>query len=497
MAESANFLAVDLGASSGRVLLGTLTGERFELRELRRFANGPVRVRDSLYWNPLELWRQLQEALQGYAREIQVPLAGIGVDTWGVDFALLDGRGDLLGNPHHYRDARTDGVMERVFGRVPKTELYRRTGVQFMQINTLYQLYSIKGSAQLRAAETLLMMPDLFHYWLTGEAVGETTVASTSQLLDAPTRRWDNDLLETLGLPGHILPPLVPPGTVLGTLHPSVAKDTRLSPDTPVIAPASHDTASAVAAISGGGMFISSGTWSLVGTEIAEPVLSTEALALDFTNESGVGDGKRGSVRLLKNVAGLWLLQECRRQWTSAGQGATWEELLSLGEQAPAFHSLIDPGAETFLNPDSMPDAVRTFCRDHGEPEPQSVGELVRCCLESLALKYRSVLDDLESLTGTPMDVVRIVGGGSQNTLLCQYTANACRRPVVAGPAEATALGNLMMQALARDFLPDLGAARAVASASGEQTTYEPQHSEAWDDAYGRFYRLLASTRSK
>ena len=491
MAETANFLAVDLGASSGRVLLGTLSGERFELRELHRFTNGPVRVKTSLYWNPLELWTQIQNALSKYARDVTAPLEGIGVDTWGVDFALLDGRGDLLGNPHHYRDKRTDGMMERVFEHVPKLELYRRTGLQFMQINTLYQLYSMRESPQLAAAATLLMMPDLFHYWLTGEAVGETTVASTSQLLNATTRAWDTELLEILGLPGHILPPLVSPGTVLGTLHPGVAKDTQLSPDTPVIAPASHDTASAFAAISGGGMFISSGTWSLVGTEIAEPILSTEALALDFTNESGVGDGNRGSVRLLKNVAGLWLLQECRKQWAAAGHNATWEELLALGERAPAFHSLIDPGAETFLNPDNMPDAVRTFCREHGEPEPQSIGELVRCCLESLALKYRSVLDDLEALTGTPIEVVRIVGGGSQNTLLCQFTANACRRPVVAGPAEATALGNLMMQALARGFLPDLGAARAVASASGKQTTYEPQHSEAWDDAYSRFRKLL------
>ena len=491
MAESANFLAVDLGASSGRVLLGTLTGERFELRELRRFANGPVRVGTSLHWNVLELWAQIQEALQRYAREIQGPLEGIGVDTWGVDFALLDGRGDLLGNPHHYRDARTDGLMERVFERVPKAELYRRTGVQFMQINTLYQLYSMKESPQLAAAETLLLMPDLFHYWLTGSIYGETTVASTSQLLDAQTRQWDTGLLEALGLPGSILPPLVSPGTVLGTLHPGVAKDTQLSPDTPIVAPASHDTASAVAAISGGGMFISSGTWSLVGTEIAEPILSTEALARDFTNESGVGEGNRGSVRLLKNVAGLWLLQECRKHWATEGHNASWEELLALGERAPAFRSLIDPGAETFLNPESMPDAVRTFCREHGEPEPHTIGELVRCCLESLALKYRSVLDDLEFLTGTPMEVVRIVGGGSQNALLCQFTADACRRPVVAGPAEATALGNLMMQALARGFLPDLTTARAVASASGEQTTYDPQHSEAWEEAYGRFRGLL------
>ncbi len=494
--DTANFLAVDLGASSGRVLLGTLTGERFELRELHRFGNGPVRLGKasgtSLYWNPLELWSQIQGALSKYAREDGTALAGIGVDTWGVDFALLDESGNLLGNPHHYRDPRTDGMMEQVFRHVPKPELYRRTGLQFMQINTLYQLYSMRGSAQLEAAKTLLMMPDLFHYWLTGEIYGETTVASTTQLLDAKTRQWDTALLEALGLPSHILPPLVTPGTVLGTLHPGVAHDTHLSPDTPVIAPATHDTASAFAAISGSGMFVSSGTWSLVGTEIAEPILSPEALALDFTNESGVGDGTQGSVRLLKNLAGLWLLQECRRQWISEGYDYSWEQLLALGERAPAFRSLIDPGAETFLNPENMPDAILKACRDHGEPEPDGIGALVRCCLESLALKYRSVLDDLETLTGTPLEVVRIVGGGSQNTLLCQFTADACRRPVIAGPAEATALGNLMMQALARGFLPDLAAGRAVVAASSPQTHFEPQHGEAWENAYGRFRSLFS-----
>ena len=491
--DTANFLAVDLGASSGRVLLGTLMGERFAVRELRRFDNGPVRLGKgrlgtSLYWNPLGLWSQLQGALSSYARELKTPLAGIGVDTWGVDFALLDESGNLLGNPHHYRDARTDEVMEQVFERVPKLELYRRTGLQFIQINTLYQLYSMKGSAQLEAAQTLLMMPDLFHYWLTGEAYGETTVASTTQLLDAKTRQWDKALLETLDLPSHILPPLIPPGTVLGTLHPGIAKGARLSPDTPVIVPATHDTASAVAAISGGGMFISSGTWSLVGAEIAEPILSPEALALDFTNESGVG----GTVRLLKNLAGLWLLQGCRRQWASEGYDYSWEQLLALGEQAAAFRSLIDPGAETFLNPDNMPEAVCNACREHGEPQPEGIGALVRCCLESLALKYRSVLDDLETLTGTAMDTVRIVGGGSQNTMLCQYTANACRRPVVAGPAEATALGNLMMQALAGGFLPDLNTGRSVVAASSPQTHFEPQNGEAWEDAYGRFRKLFS-----
>lgn len=481
-----NFIAVDLGASSGRVLLGTLAEGRFRVRELRRFENGPVRLGHSLFWNPLGLWQEIKAALSACTDDDKRVLEGLGVATWGVDFALLDESGQLLGNPHHYRDPRTDGVLDRVLGRVPKTALYRRTGLQLMQINTLVQLYSVVGSAQLRAAETLLMMPDLFHYWLTGKIVSETTIASTSQLLNATTRQWDVALLETLGLPSRILPPLVAPGTVLGTLRPEIAQDTRLPPDTLVIAPASHDTASAVAAIAGGGMFVSSGTWSLVGTEVAEPILTPEALERDFTNESGVG----GNVRLLKNVAGLWLLLECRKAWLAAGHAYSWDELLALGEQAEAFRSLIDPGAETFLNPEDMPSAIRAACRRHGEVEPETIGSLVRCCLESLALKYRSVLDDLEALTGTPLKVVRIVGGGSQNALLCQFTADACNLPVVAGPAEATALGNLMMQALTRGFLPDLETGRQVVAASSPQTRYEPRNSAAWEDAYGRFRQL-------
>ncbi len=479
---TAAFVAVDLGASSGRVVLGHFTGERFELRELHRFPNGPVRLHDRFYWNVLGLWSEIQTALGRAARE-GYELEGIGVDTWGVDFGLLDSHGELLGLPRHYRDPRTDGVMEEVFERLPKAQLYARTGVQFMQINTLYQLYSLRGSPQLGVAETLLLMPDLFHYWLSGRAAAETTIASTTQLLDARTREWASDLLEAVNLPGHILPPLIKPGTVLGTLYPTVAKETGLGLRTPVIAPASHDTASAVATLPAGGMFISSGTWSLVGTEVAEPVLTLGAQERGFTNESGVG----GSVRLLKNVAGLWLLSECRRVWAGAGHDLSWDELLALGDEAEPFGSLIDPGAETFLNPDSMPDAIRAACRRHGEREPDGVGATVRCCLESLALKYRSVLDDLGTLTGSVTREVRIVGGGSQNARLCQYTADACNRPVVAGPVEATALGNVMVQALARGFVSDLAEGRRVAAASSPQTHYEPRDREAWEDAYGRF----------
>ncbi len=485
MSDSHTLLAVDLGASSGRVLKGTLTRERLELSELHRFPNGAVRLGNAFYWNALGLWSEILHALEHYSRSTDQPLSGLGVDTWGVDFGLLDRKGTLLGNPYHYRDPRTDGLMEAVFAQVPKTEIYARTGIQFMQINTLYQLYSMRDSPQLGAAETLLLMPDLFHYWLSGERCGEITIASTGQFLDARSRTWDTELLGRLGLPSQILPPLVSPGTILGTLQPGVARATGLGPDTPVIAPASHDTASAVAAIPAGGLFISSGTWSLVGTEVGEPVLSEAAHQRDFTNESGVA----GTVRLLKNTAGLWLLLECRRIWRKAGQDDSWDTLLAQAQQVPTFRSLIDPGAETFLNPENMVEAIRDACAAGGQPKPGSVGEVVRCCLESLALKYRSVLDDLEELTGQALPTVHIVGGGANNALLCQYTANACNRPVTAGPVEATALGNLMVQALALGLVPDLAAGRQLIANSGEQTHYEPHDRDDWEEAYATFRR--------
>ncbi|CAN5904343.1 rhamnulokinase family protein [soil metagenome] len=454
---------MDLGASGGRVLLGRFDGERFVLGELHRFPNGPVGVTGHLYWDVLQLWSNIKTGLR---RVGDAPLAGIGVDTWGVDFALLDAAGNLLGNPHHYRDARTDGVMEQVFERVGKKQLYERTGVQFMQINTLYQLYSLRlqNDPRLNCAETLLMMPDLFHYWLTGRKTGEYTIASTSQLLDARGRGWDTGLLEELSLPTHPFPDLMPPGTVIGPLLRGVADETGLSSEVPVIATGSHDTASAVAAIpdlDANSVFISSGTWSLMGVELAEPVLSERARALDVTNEGGVG----GTIRLLKNVAGLWLLQESRRQWQREGREHTWDELLELATQAEPFRSFVDPGAETFLSPGDMPTAIRNVCRRTGQPEPESVGEVVRCCLESLALKYRSVLDGLEGLLERRLDKIYIVGGGSQNRLLNQFTADACRRIVVAGPVEATALGNLLVQAVATGHIENVIAGRRVVAA--------------------------------
>ncbi len=488
--NKANFIAVDLGASGGRVLLGKFSGERFELEELHRFPNGPVNVLGRLHWDVLGLWQEIKTGLRRYAEMYpDMPLEGISVDTWGVDFALLDEAGSVLGHPYHYRDARTDGMVERVSQEVGNGFLYERTGVQFMQINTLYQLYSMRSDPRLGCAQTLLMMPDLFHYWLTGRKVGEYTIASTSQLLNAQRRTWDEEVLDALSLPTHIFPDLVEPGTVIGPLLESVAEEVGLT-DVPIIATGSHDTAGAVAAIpelDENSVYISSGTWSLMGVELSEPMLSEEARALDVTNEGGVGN----TIRLLKNVAGLWLLQESRKRWQREGEDYSWDDLLERATQAEPFRSFVNPGAETFLSPGDMPAAIRSFCRETNQGEPGSVGAVVRCALESLALKYRSVLEGLESLLGRRLDTIHIVGGGSQNDLLNQFTADACLRPVVAGPIEATALGNLMVQAIATGHIDDPAAGRRVVAASVSQRRYEPKHGEAWEEAYERFQRLL------
>jgi rhamnulokinase len=483
-----NYLAIDLGASSGRVMRGLWDGQRFVLNELHRFPNGPVAVRGHLHWDVLRLWQEITSGIARYATQEDAPLAGIGIDTWGVDFALLDRAGQLLGNPYHYRDRRTDGMLRVVDGYVSPERLYAQTGIQRLPINTLYQLVSMRqsGDPQLDAADTLLLMPDLFHYWLTGQKVAEYTNATTTQFFDARERRWAADLLAALELPSRILPPTVAPGTLLGELLPDVRSATGLRHSAPVIATATHDTASAVAAVPGldeRSAYISSGTWSLVGVEIDQPVLSERARALNFTNEGGVA----GTIRFLKNVGGLWLLQECQRQWRHAGQPYSWAELVAQAEAAPPLRSLVDPDAPDFLNPGDMPSAIQTYCQRTGQPAPASVGALVRCCLESLALKYRWVVEALAALTGRQLDTIRIVGGGSQNTLLCQLTADACRRQVVAGPVEATALGNIVVQAIATGHLPDLAAGRAAVAASFPQSTYAPQNSGDWAAAALRF----------
>ena len=491
MKQTANFLAIDLGASNGRVLLGRWDGQRFDLHELHRFANGPVSVLGSLHWDPLQLWSEMLTGMARYGQQYDQPLAGIGLDTWGVDFALLDRAGRMVGNPYNYRDARTDGMMELAFERAGRANIFRQTGIQFMQINTLYQLLSMVETAdpQLEAAETLLMMPDLFNYWLTGRQAAEYTIASTSQMLDARRRSWATDLLTSLGILAAILPPVVNAGTVLDHLSSDITAMAGLAAAPPVVAVGSHDTASAVAAIPGlnrQSVYISSGTWSLIGVETPEPLLSDQALALNFTNEGGV----TGDIRLLKNCTGLWLLQECRRQWQRDGQSYSWDDLLALAAGATPFHSLVDPDHRDFLNPANMPAAIRNYCQRNGQAAPDSVGAIVRCCLESLALASRAVIEALDTLLERRLQTIHIVGGGSQNATLSQFIADACQRPVVTGPVEATALGNVLVQAIATDHIQNIAAGRQAIAASVPLQRYEPGPAALWNDAFGRFLQL-------
>jgi rhamnulokinase len=490
MASTKNLLAFDLGAESGRAILGRFDGDRLALDVLHRFPNGPVRVLDALHWDALRLFEEQKNGLRAAAKA--GPLAGVGLDTWGVDFALL-GRGDvLLGNPRHYRDPHTETILDWAFARVPKEEIFHQTGIQFMRFNSLFQLLALRrdGSPLLDHAKQLLFMPDLFHFWLTGVKGNEVTDASTSQFYDPVARSWAAPLLDRFGLPRHVLGPLVQPGTQLGPLRPSVAAEVGLGP-VPVIAPATHDTAAAVAAVPAEGgadwCYLSSGTWSLMGVETPLPIIDERTLAFNFTNEAGVG----GTTRLLKNIMGLWLVQECRRTWERAGQTYTYDELARLAGQAPPLASLVDPDHGSFILPPSMPEALAAYCTRTGQPAPQEPGAVIRCALESLALKYRWVLERLEELLGHRIATIHIVGGGSQNALLNQLTADACNRAVVAGPVEATALGNLLVQALGLGLVGSLAEARAVVRKSFPVQRHEPKEPGRWAEAYGRFLKLL------
>ncbi|MBI1880203.1 MAG: rhamnulokinase, partial [Chloroflexi bacterium] len=412
-----------------------------------------------------------------------------------VDYALLDRAGHLIGNPHHYRDSRTDGILDQVFAIAPREEIFEQTGIQFMQINSLYQLLamSLRKSPKLEVAATFLMMPDLFNYWLTGHRVCEYTDASTSQCYDPRRGMWAYPLLEKFGLPRHIFPEIVQPGTDLGYLIPAVAEELGIGDSISVIAPGCHDTASAVAAVpmadgaEANSAYISSGTWSLVGVETDAPVINAQSLAYNFTNEGGV----QNTIRLLKNVTGLWVVQECRRTWTQQGEELSYPDLTQLAGQAIPFGALIDSDASSFLAPGDMPNRIREFCQRTGQTPPNDKGAFVRCALESLALKYRWVIDKAEELIGRPITTVHIVGGGTQNRLLNQFAANATGRTVITGPVEATAIGNILMQMLAMGQIGSLAEGRALVRNSFPVETYEPEETEAWAGAYHRFLGLM------
>lgn len=483
MSDHQNYLAFDLGAESGRAVVGRVRQGAITTQEVHRFANEPVEYGGSLHWDAPRLWLEMRKALCSVE---QVQLSGIGVDAWGVDYALLGEKGELLQNPFHYRDSRTDGVMERVFQVISKDEIYRETGIQFMQINTLYQLFAAKRDTPnlLRMARKLLTVPDLFHYWLTGNAVCEFTNATTTQMVNPQNRAWCRKLMEKLELPSELPAEIVEPGTMVGTLSENVSSNSALR-RTPVIAPASHDTGSAVAAVIArdGTAFLSSGTWSLIGMELDGPLINDESLRLNFTNEGGVC----GTTRLLKNVMGLWMLQCCRSSWTSRGQGYEYRELMELASREPGFEQLVDPDDESFLHPADMPDAIDGFCKRTQQPTPKTPGAYVRSVLESLAFKYRQVVCDLERLIQRPVHQIRIIGGGSKNRLLNQFTADATGRRVLAGPAEATALGNIGMQLLATGAANSLTEVRAMVDRSFPTDVFEPRETDKWERHLARF----------
>jgi rhamnulokinase len=491
MPKSKNYLAIDLGAESGRAILGQFDGAHLTLKEVHRFPNTPVRLIDGLHWDALRLFGEMKYSISAAVQETGGHLDGIGLDTWGVDYGLLDRQGVLLSNPYHYRDSRTDDMVEAAFSIVPREEIFEETGIQFMQLNTLYQLFSMvkTGSPILDIAETFLTMPDLFNYWLTGRKCCEFTNATTTQCYNPRHGIWAYDMLERLDIPSFIFPEIIRTGSVMGSLLPDLARDMGV-PHIPVIAPACHDTGSAVAAVPGQGdsyAWISSGTWSIMGVTVNEPVINAQTLAYNFTNEGGVND----TYRLSKNIMGLWLVQECRRTWGQQGEDYSYEDLTRSAAAATPLRSIINPDANEFLKPGDMPTRIREFCQRTGQPVPETTGAVVRCALESIALRYRWVIESLEELLVRRLETIHIMGGGTKNRLLSQLTADATGRQVITGPVEATATGNLLTQALALGEIASLDDIRTIVCQSFDVETFDSKPSEAWDRAYDRFLTLI------
>ncbi|HEY6388057.1 MAG TPA: rhamnulokinase family protein [Candidatus Acidoferrum sp.] len=481
------YLAFDLGAESGRAILGRFHSGRLSIEEIGRFRNEPVINNGGLHWDVPRLWHEMRSILSSIGPRGVERLDGIGVDTWGVDYALLGQNGALLENPFHYRDTRTEGLMQRALKILTPEIVYSITGIQFLPFNTLYQLYATQllTPRTLEMAKHFVTVPDLFHFWLTGKILCERTNASTTQFLDVHKREWSLELLHKLGIPAHMLPPLVDAGTILGNVLPELTGGMDALSGTPVIAPASHDTASAFAAVHSGKnvALISSGTWSLLGTELAGPVVTDEARRLNFTNEGGVG----GTVRLLKNICGLWLLERCRKDWQSEGRAIEYQELLAQAAAEPPLQFLVNPDDRSFVLPQHMPQAIAAFCAKSRQSKPLGPGPVTRTILESLTLKYRQVLESLERLVGTKFQEIRIVGGGSRIDLLNQFTADAIGRRVLAGPVEATALGNLAMQMVATGAVASLSEARDLISTSFPPRVFEPKDTDRWGEAFERF----------
>ncbi len=490
MSASPAWLAFDLGAESGRVALGRLEADRLLLKEIHRFPNRPVQLGDCLHWDVLSLWEEMKHGLVLAAREAGDALWSLGVDTWGVDFGLLDAQNQLLGNPFHYRDRRTEGILEKVSHKLSPEEVYRQTGIQLMPLNSLYQLAAMVGSSspQLAAAETFLNMPDLFNFWFTGVKASEYTIAATTQCVCPASGQWAWDLLERLEIPTRLFGSIVAAGTVLGKTRQDVLEEAGLA-RLNVVAVASHDTQSAIVAIPAemdDFLYLSSGTWSLMGMEIDHPLINEECQRAGLSNEGGYG----GKFCLLKNITGLWLLQECRREWARTGLEYTYADLTQLAASAPPLKSFINPNDPVFLSHRTMSNRIQSYCRSTCQPVPDQPGEFVRCILESLALEYRLCAEQIARITGRLCPVIHVVGGGSRNKLLNQWTANATGMKVIAGPVEATALGNLLVQAIASGHVASLAEGRRLIRRSVETHEFEPADAAVWEMAYGRYLKL-------
>jgi rhamnulokinase len=485
-----NFLAFDLGASSGRAILGTISDGKLSLQEIHRFENQMVEINGSFYWNIFNLFGELKTGLKKCIQDFGIQPESVGVDTWGVDIALLDRNGMIVGLPYAYRDPRTDTAMEEIFEIVPRKELYLMTGIQLMQFNTLFQLYAYKRdrSPQLEITTDILFMPDALGYLFSGIKKNEFSIASTSQLLKPGKPEYEQQLFNSINFDSNMMQEIVLPGTILGNIKTEIQKETG-SAAIPVVAVAAHDTASAIASVPATGRnwaYISSGTWSLMGIEIDHPLISEKIQKLNFTNEGGV----EGTTRFLKNIMGLWLLQECRRHW-SAEHNYSWPDMVEMSQNAKPFKCLIDPDAREFLNPGDMPSAIEAFCRKTGQKVPETHGEVIRTIFESLALKYRATLDSIREVSTIEIGKIHIIGGGANNGLLCQYASNATNLPVYAGPTEATAIGNIMMQAKALGAVSSLEEIRQMVAESFETRIFYPQDAEMWDIEYQRFKRLI------
>lgn len=481
-------LAFDYGASSGRAIIGIYDGEKIQLEEIHRFTNEPVVVNGTMYWDVLRLYHELKQGLQIASRKGKID--SMGIDTWGVDFGLIDRQGCLMENPVHYRDGRTEGMLEKSFQYIDKEKFYEITGNQFMEINTAFQLLSMveKRPEVLERVDQLLLMPDLMNYFLTGEKHAECSIASTTQLMDMKKKCWSEEVMDALNIPKAMFPDIIPSGTVIGTILPAVCEELEIE-SSKVIAVAGHDTQSALVSVPTADkdfIFISCGTWSLFGTELAAPLMNEKSTRLNITNEVGY----QGRISFLKNIIGLWLIQESRRQWRREGEEYSFGELEMLAREDTPFRCFIDPDAPEFVPAGNIPRRIRAYCERTGQAVPETVGQVVRCINESLAFKYRDTLGEIQDCTEKEYKSIYMVGGGTQSRQLCQMTANACHREVLAGPVEATVYGNIALQLMATGEIKDMSEARKIISRSDDIKVYQPEENDDWENAYQQYLKI-------